>query len=196
METKKIIKTLRNCVDYPGGCQYCNVGYMTNGNGKKLCHYDVVKQAADRLEELEDINEKWCEIEESNKARFSKKDKEISNLKKQLSEKQPEWISVEDGKEMPDAISYTVIRHDQFPRLVIVTDENRIVTHWMMLDAPKPKEPTFKDVFLKAFPKAETNDKGVPKACRALIFGSGKCNHNVCSECWNQPYFEEEGEQE
>lgn len=184
METKQIIKTLRNCVDYPGGCQY-----------------DVVKQAADRLEELEDINEKWCEIEESNKARFAKKDKEISNLKKQLSEKQPEWISVEDGKEMFNAFSYTGIRHNQFPRLVIVTDENRIVTHWMMLDAPKPKEPTFKDVFLKAFPKAETVEDR-PALCLHTIFPYVEmCNFTPeielkCKECWNKPYFEEEGEQE
>lgn len=135
---------------------------------------------ADRLEELESKN---------------------AELKKQLSEK-PEWISVEDGKEMPDAISYTGIRHDQFPRLVIATDENRIVTHWMMLDAPKPKEPTFKDVFLEKFPKVQIDERGIPRITCCTVFPYLNDGRNICQrfeycyECWNQPYFEEEGEED
>ena len=104
---------------------------------------------------------------------------------------------MEDGKEMPDAISYTGIRHDQFPRLVIVTDENRKVTHWMMLDAPKTKEPTFKDVFLKAFPGAVVLPmSGAPVVCAKQVFpqlgdDESPCDM-CCAECWSQPYFEEE----
>ena len=59
--------------------------------------------------------------------------------------------------------------------------------------APEPKVPTFKDVFLKAFPKAIMYNDGIPLSCRASIFG-GKCSlgSTKCFECWNQSYFEEE----
>lgn len=139
---------------------------------KNVVEMDIslFKEAAERLEELE------------------------SELgRRTINDRPYEWISVENGKEMPDAFSYTGIRHDQFPRLVVAIDENSHVTHWMMLDAPKPKEPTFKDVFLKAFPKATMYNDGIPLSCRASIFG-GKCSlgSTKCFECWNQSYFEEE----
>lgn len=172
METKKIVESLRSLVNYQGIHHF----YHTGKYGDNFPVGDVIDEAAERLEELE---------------------AEIAKLKQQLSEKQPEWISVENGKEMPDAFSYTGIRHNQFPRLVVAIDENSHVTHWMMLDAPKPKEPSFKDVFLEKFPKAIMYNDGIPLSCRASIFG-GKCSlgSTKCFECWNQPYFEpqEEGE--
>lgn len=149
---------------------------------KNVVEMDVslFKEAAERLEELE---------------------AEIAELKKQLSEK-PEWISLEDDKEMPDAFSYTGIRHNQFPRLVVAIDENSHITHWMMLDAPKPKRLTFKDVFLKAFPGAVVLPKsGAPVVCAKQVFpqlGDDESTCDMCcAECWNQPYFAEgEGEAE
>ena len=72
------------------------------------------------------------------------------------------------------------------------------ITHWMPLpELPKPKEQTFKDVFLKAFPKAIMYNDGIPLSCRASVFG-GKCSlgSTKCFECWNQSYFDEEEEGE
>lgn len=54
--------------------------------------------------------------------------------------------------------------------------------------------PTFKDVFLSKFPEARLYSDGSPLSCRKIIFGK-KCPVGMkCSECWNQPYFDEEGE--
>lgn len=71
-------------------------------------------------------------------------------------------------------------------------------THWMPLpEPPKPKEPSFKDVFLKAFPKAEKVEDR-PALCVHIVFPYvDECEMNGemrCKKCWNQPYFEEEGE--
>lgn len=167
METKEIVDKLRYVANY----------LPCYGES------DTVKLAADRLEAMD--------------AQIYQHRAEIAELKKQLSEKQSEWISVEDGKEMPDSFSYTGIYHSQFPRLVVAIDENSHATHWMMLDAPKPKEPTFKDVFLKAFPKATILNPAVTIDCCAvfpwLLDEKGCCQMDMtCAECWNQPYFEEE----
>lgn len=177
METYKIMEKLRNMYNI-----------LCDGEGGVI-EIEYFNHAADRLEELENENEFL------KNARVNLM-KECVNLRKQLSEQQPEWISVKDGKEMPDVMSYTGIRHDQFPRLVVAIDENSHVTHWMMLDAPNPKEPTFKDVFLKAFPK--TCNVCFMDFCPKTFFESIKCPLPVvCSEktieaCWNQPCFEEE----
>lgn len=121
------------------------------------------------------------------------RDDEIARLEKQLSEKQPEWISVED-KPIPGEQShiFTVL-----PKIIIkrntITGEP---AYWMRLDPPKPKEPTFKDKFLEAFPKAKI-EEGLPKACVEDIFPWVKyphCNGRNCDKCWNLPYFEEEKE--
>lgn len=118
-----------------------------------------------------------------------------------------EWISVEDR--LPGAygryISYNgedikIRSFDPVRQGSWIIGE---ITHWMPLpEPPKPKEPTFKDVFLKAFPKAETVD-GRPAFCIRKVFPYvQECNFSLikighgCKECWNQPYFEpkEEGE--
>lgn len=68
----------------------------------------------------------------------------------------------------------------------------KVMSHWMPFpEPPKPKEPTFKDVFLKAFPRAPLNNEGHPKACLAVIFGGTFSNCVDCFKCWNRPYFEE-----
>lgn len=116
-----------------------------------------------------------------------------------------EWISVDDERKPNEGEK--VITHSGtgtvstcfyfaeagFPRSVV---------HWMKYEPPKPKEPTFKGVFLKEFPKAETVD-GRPAFCVRKVFPYlQECNFSLikighgCKECWNQPYFEpkEEGE--
>lgn len=185
METKIIINALREC--------------------KKpyTVMLDVsAEMIANRLEELEEINEKWCEIEESNKARFAKKDKEISNLKKQLSQKQPEWISVEDERKPKEEDLVFIYPICGTTTIFFYYDKKGFppfVTHWMKYEPPKPKEPTFKDVFLKKFPKAVTIN-GRPGFCILTVFPYlPECTESIgdkerCIRCWNQPYFEEEGE--
>lgn len=188
METKKIVEKLNN---------FCESFFSKN-----VVEMDIslFKEAAERLEELEAEKENLVHYNADLNNRLNKAESHIEKLEKQLSEKQPEWISVKDGKEMPDAFSFTGICHNQFPRLVVAIDENSHVTHWMMLDAPKPKEPTFRDVFLKAFPK--TCNVCFTDFCPKTFFESIKCPLPVvCSEktveaCWNQPYFETEGEGE
>lgn len=134
---------------------------------------------ADRLEELE------------------------SELQKLKSEQQPEWISVEDRLPEEDG-SYAVI-YDGLKKVYVYYFEsksqgfNENITHWMPLpEPPKPKVPSFKDVFLEKFPKAdiEDGDDGNSMICRnAVFFGRSLCSQfPICSECWNQHYFEEEGE--
>lgn len=58
-----------------------------------------------------------------------------------------------------------------------------IVTAW---SAENPKK-TNKDVFLKAFPNAKTDDRGTPKLC-AMILGIVDGCAGCCSECWNEEY--------
>ena len=113
-----------------------------------------------------------------------------------------EWISVEER--LPGAygryISYNgkdiIISYSDPVRPGLWSNEK--ITHWMPLpEPPKPKEMTFKDVFLRKFPKAGVDEEGVPKSCLMLLYGNDQeCTYDNCSECWNQPYFEPEGEGE
>lgn len=174
--------------------------------------FEVFEFAASRLEQQEVKIEELHDFSEMQK-------EEISILKKQLSEKQPEWISVEDERKPKHLQNYFVAyvfgngKEHFFREAIYIADKgNGIVdgphfndegvdgmrvTHWMEIpkvsDPPKPKEPSFKDVFLKAFPKAQLYSDGIPIACRANIFGEKCLMKSKCSECWNQPYFEEEG---
>lgn len=119
---------------------------------------------------------------------------------------QPEWISVEDRlPEKKDELCLVYRKNGSIGLSVHYCETNHYwsygdVTHWMPLpEPPKPKEPTFKDVFLKAFPKAPLNKDGVPGVCIADVFPWGipiNCEGIRCHRCWNQPYFEEEGEAE
>lgn len=113
-----------------------------------------------------------------------------------------EWISVEDR--LPGAygryISYNgkdiIISYSDPVRPGLWSNEK--ITHWMPLPKPpKPKVPTFKDVFLKVFPKAIIFDPAVTIDCCAvfpwLLDEKLCCQMDMtCEECWNQPYFEEE----
>lgn len=171
METKEISQKLNQLIDksYWGGEHYVDLSLFI--------------QAADRLEELE---------------------AEIAELEKQLSEKETEWISVED--EPPKEPGRILINRKNSTRVNTYSyqgneKELKNFAYWMPMpkapEAPKPKKPTFKDVFLKAFPKAVIDMKGSPEACLEDVFPWAKhpnCGNNVCTDCWNQPYFEEEGE--
>lgn len=177
METKKIIEDLKRCAKITRmedciGCSY---------QGTRFGCYHLIKiDAAKRLEELE---------------------AELG--KRTINDRPYEWISVEDVP-YPDLDCNVNMSWHLYPQDVpcyLVFQGNGSgddgVTHWMRVEPPKPKEQTFKDVFLKAFPKAIMYNDGIPLSCRASIFG-GKCSlgSTKCFECWNQPYFETEGEGE
>ena len=174
METKRIADSLRCCVSSES-CKCC--GFFDN----QQCRITMKIIAANRLEELE------AELE-----------------KRTINDRPYEWISVEDERKpeegesclvrsRTDCIAIRKYEKGGFP-------DNHRIRYWMHNpDLPKPKEPTFKDVFLKAFPKAATCEDGTPKACVCNIFPwvtISNCALNGCIKCWNQPYFEpkEEGE--
>lgn len=179
METKKIVEKLNN---------FCESFFKKNVVGIDL---PLFKEAAERLEELE---------------------AELG--KRTINDRPYEWISVEDR--LPgtrdNVLAYDINdigtiyiafyfdglwRQDDIPHVGVDT-----ITHWMPLpEPPKPKEPTFKDVFLKAFPGAVVLPKsGAPLVCAKQVFpqlgdDESPCDM-CCAECWNQPYFETEEEGE
>ena len=195
METKEIVEKLRYFAEY------------------RLCHSEisVAKEAADRLEELEKKNAKLKAENDTRKLFCETKDeinkdlyRSLISMEQKLSEKQPEWISVEDERKPDDGETCIVMSSTNciysrkyekggFPK----SDRIR---YWMHKPAlPKPKEQTFKDVFLEKFPKAPVDKDGIPKACIANVFPWAKhenCDGWECFEDWNQSYFElkEEGE--
>lgn len=172
METKEIVHSLRCCISAES-CDSCDFF------GIQRCVLSLKKIAANRLEELE---------------------AEIAELKKHLSEK-PEWISVEDRLPEEKVYCLTAVDGGDRAHFSIFMGEgfsHDDSTHWMPLpEPPKPKEPSFKDVFLKAFPKAEKVEDR-PALCVHIVFPYvDECEMNGemrCKKCWNQPYFEEEGE--
>lgn len=129
--------------------------------------------------------------------------------------RQTEWISVEDA--LPEDLGYylvTVLDFDNYKystsiakwrgRMFAAEDpdlgKNICVIAWLPKSAnPAPFVPTFRDIFLKRFPKTETID-GRPALCLHTIFPYVEmCDFAPqielkCKECWSQPYFEEEGE--
>ena len=169
MDTKKIADSLRCCVSSES-CKSC--GFLDN----QQCRITMKIIAANRLEELE---------------------AEIAELQKQLSET-PKWISVEDERKPKEGEScivrsstdcITIRKYEKggFP-------DNHRIRYWMHNpDLPKPKEPTFRDVFLKAFPKTPLGYNGALKLCARNVFPQINCSlSNGCAECWKQTYFEEE----
>lgn len=123
------------------------------------------------------------------------RDDEIARLEKQLSEKQPEWISVEDEPIPSDGSRFIFT---MLPAIVIKRHpETGQPAYWMRLEPPKPKEPTFKDVFLKCCPCAALDEDGVPMAALCDIYPYAETNTcygengEGCWTCWNRPYFEE-----
>lgn len=110
------------------------------------------------------------------------------------------WISVEDERKPKEGEScivrsstdcITIRKYEKggFP-------DNHRIRYWMHNpDLPKPKEPTFRDVFLKAFPKTPFGYNGALKLCARNVFPQINCSlSNGCAECWKQTYFEEEGD--
>lgn len=181
METKEIIESLRLCAEKLG----CH-RYIVGNCVENISFGKVLDEAAERLEELE----------------------------KQLSQQQPEWISVEDRlPEEKQELFMCLMEREYFLVLRgfyansewyvytgvnLYTQCDDIPSFWVpasIIEPPKPKEPTFKDVFLKAFPKAPIDEDGIPKACIADVFPWVKhkhCDGWMCFEDWNQSYFEEE----
>lgn len=174
METKEIIQALKCChnLDECDGCEYNELG--------GFCEELLKRDAAKRLEKLE------AELE-----------------KRTINDRPYEWISVEDEPlpKLSCEINRMWYRHPNDLPVYIAFYGNGVsngVTHWMQLDPPKPKEPTFKDVFLKAFPQAVVLEhSGVPRVCAKEVFlqlgdYESPCDMR-CKECWSRPYFEEEG---
>lgn len=193
METKIIINSLRAC-DKP-----CTV--LLDATAGMI---------ADHLEKLESEKENLIHYNADLNNQLNKAESHIEKLKKQLSEQQPEWISVEDERKpdegetcivmtSTDCIYNVKYSKDGFP------NAHRI-RYWMhkpaLPEPPKPKEPTFKDKFLEAFPKAPLNEDGFPVCCIGSIFPQmggiefvGRPCDGEHEKCWNQPYFEGEGEE-
>lgn len=171
MNTKNLINALREC----------KKPYM-------IMHYFSAKMIADYLEELEKQLDEQKEI-----------NKQFANCCIDPKEgQQPEWISVEDrlpGKELVICTDGKYCFMNCIHDMDDVTEDG--VTHWMPLpEPPKPKESTFKDVFLGSFPKANI-DMITHIICVRSIFPHTKpnmidCAKYDCEKCWNQPYFEEE----
>ena len=185
-DTRKVIAGLKICSNDLADCAYC---YLF---GKDRCRKDLLSDALEHIEELE------REVEY-----FSEKHNETCiELAK---ERETKWISVEErlpklrknvigvNKETGRSEPYYFIEYG-------AVKEN--VTHWMYFPTPpKPKEPTFRDVFLKEFPKAVVLEhSGVPRVCAKEVFpqlgdDESPCDMR-CAVCWSQPYFEEEEEGE
>ena len=146
---------------------------------------NLLREAADRLNAMD--------------VQIYQHREEIADLEKQLAENQPEWISVEEKVPEIGAKVLGVSRETGKVEYYVFLDHSLIkktVSHWMFFPKPpKLKVPTFKDVFLKAFPKAPIDEDGILKACIADVFPGAKhkhCDGWMCFECWNQIYFEEE----
>ncbi len=186
MEIKKIINLFRNV------------------KGHVELNAEYANKIADFLEEYERRTENLIDHNADLNNRLNKAESHIEKLEKQLSEQQSEWISVEDDLPKESGELYWVYRKNGSISLAIFYNEKKPywsygdATHWFPLpEPPKPKEPTFKDVFLEKFPKAPIDEDGIPKACIANVFPWAKhknCDGWMCSEDWSQPYFEEEGE--
>lgn len=188
METKEIARNLNHFVNE------IRLGY------KGTIDLSLLSEASERLKELESEKENLIHYNADLNNQLNEAEFHIEKLKKQLSEK-PEWISVEDR--LPEPLT-SVLAYDYKNKRVglfcFKNPENMVsfYSHWMPLpEPPKPKEPSFKDVFLKAFPKAEKVEDR-PALCVHTVFPYvDECEMNGemrCKKCWNQPYFEEEGE--
>ena len=186
METKEIIKSIRICssTGYCEGCIYDDDS-----------HYDCPERllliAADRLEQQK------TEI-----AKLKQQSEWISVEEKVPEEKQELFMCLKDGEK------FLVLRGFYensewciYTGVTFYTRCDDIPSFWApaeIIEPPKPKVPTFKDVFLKAFPKATILNPAVTIDCCAvfpwLLDEEGFCHMDMtCKECWEQPYFEKEG---
>ena len=197
METKEIMESLHICIS-PKGCGGC---IFESGEEDCGCSERLMIIAAERLEELENKNRRLSELLVRTTA--------LDGGRAQRPSPTMEWISVEDEPlpKLSWEVNKMLYRCPNDLPLYIAFYGNGAsngVTHWMQLDPPKPKEPTFKDVFFEKFPKTKVSKVGTPFVCRKWVFGYPsacpvKINSDInkpCDACWGQPYFEEEGEEE
>lgn len=197
METKEIVECLEMCAAKLG-CQR----YIIGNCEENVRIGNVLDEAAKRMEELENKNGRLGELLVRKTA--------LDGGRAQRPSPTMEWISVEDR--LPEEngtyliavkggctthITGFDIEDNEFCHNVFRKSD---ITHWMPLpEPPKPKEPTFKDVFLEKFPKASVCEDGTPKACIVNIFPWAtihNCALSGCIKCWSRPYFEEEGGEE
>ena len=218
MEIKKIVNLFRKAEGYIGlNAAYANeiAGFLeeyerraenlVNHNAdlnhrlsKAEFHIEMLeKQKEAMLKELCDKEDLVREAE----GRFYELEKELDTLKNATKKQpEPEWISMEDERKPEEGESCLV--RSRTDCIVIrkyekggFTDNYRI-KYWMHNpDLPKSKVPTFKDVFLEKFPKAPLGYDGAIKVCAHNLFSQINCSlSDGCVECWNQPYFEGEGD--
>lgn len=171
-DTRKVVAALKCCANDLADCADC---YLF---GEDRCRKVLVSDAMEHIEELEKEVEYFAE------------------------HRGYEWISVKDR--LPKS-EFVLCTDGKYCFMNIIPDMEDVLevcaTHWMPLpEPPKPKVPTFKDVFLEKFPKAATRNDGSLKSCAKVIFPymkAGRCSFvDACVECWNQPYYEEEGGEE
>lgn len=57
---------------------------------------------------------------------------------------------------------------------------------------------TYADDFFEKFPNAIKKAVGEPRTCRDLVYGTkyAYCGANQCSNCWNEPYMNQNEEEE
>lgn len=187
MKTKIVIDLLR----YWGN--HCDA-HISNGE-YQVEGSVLLKSAAQKIERL-------CEDVSERNEKIGKLKKNNRKLRKELAERKaaPEWISVEER--MPEKMGELCLVYRKSGDINLSVYFNHYwnygdVTHWMPIpEPPKPKVKTYKDVFLDAFPNADTIEKGTPRVCRLYIFSSDttqQCEGNYrCEDCWNQPYPEED----
>lgn len=71
-----------------------------------------------------------------------------------------------------------------------VAEQLEVLYEWVKEHPQK----TYKEVFLEKLPNAKTDEAGTPITCRDVAFGIVKRCTTNCTECWNEPYKEENDE--
>ena len=201
MTTRELINALRGLYVTVDFAKYIEPGL----------NFESLSKAADRLEELESKQENLIDYNADLNNRLDKAECHIEKLEKQLSENQPEWISVEDR--LPGAygryISYNredikIRSFDPVRQGSWILGE---VTHWMPLpEPPNPKAQKFrkKPIVVEAY---QTDRKIViPTLEGDMIARRGDyiitgvngeqypCKQDIFEKTY-EPYFEEEGEE-
>ena len=156
--------------------------------------------------------------------RLEEQETEIAELKKQPSEQQDRWISVDDRlpEEKQELFMCFMEMERKFFLVLrgfyansewyvytgvnLYTQCDDIPSFWApdsIIEPPKPKVPTFYEKFLEAFPNNRFKKDETPNICRNDVFGYMGCcpmqhaqNYVDCEACWNEPYHEHEKEGE
>ena len=198
MEIKEIYQKLHQFVNE------VSLGY------KGTMDLNLIREAADRLEELESKQENLIDYNADLNNRLNKAESHIEKLEKQLSEKQPEWISVEDRLPEKGGYYLTVVENCErvcYSRLILDKFGHDGVTHWMPLpEPPKPKVPHIckyrkKPIVVEAYQTDRTIV--IPTLEGDMIAGRGDyiitgvdgekypCKPDIFEKTY-EPYFEEE----